>query len=904
MAKIYVDNQPHEVDSSKNLLEVCLSEGYDLPYFCWHPDMGSVGACRQCAVKKYEDEDDTQGHIVMSCMEPAADGTRISIEDNEATDFRSSVIEWLMTNHPHDCPTCDEGGECHLQDMTVMTGHTYRRHRFNKRTFRNQYLGPCINHEMNRCIQCYRCVRFYRDYAGGNDFDAMASKNRVYFGRHKEGTLRSEFSGNLVEVCPTGVFTDKTLKKHYTRKWDFTTAPSICQQCSLGCNIIPGERYGELRRIQSRFNGKVNGYFICDRGRYGYEYVNDEERITAPKLSKGKPGKFDTVSPNKILEYIGKKVKDTEMIGIGSPRSSLETNFMLRKLVGTDNFYQGVDAQTHDLVNAALKNLQEGPARSPAMRETEDCDAILVLGEDLINTAPRLALSLRQAANSKAEDKAEEMQIPKWHAAAVQRAGQGEKHPVFIATPDYTKLDNIAEETYQAAPREIARLGFAIAHELNDSAPEVKNLNKDTKEKVKAIAKALKEADNPLIVSGTSLGSKPVVQAAANVAWALCEGEKQANLSYVVPEANSMGTAMIGGKSLDDAFEQVERGKAETAFILKNDLYERVARDKVDAFFDNVENLIVLDVLENKTTHQADAVVPVGTYAESDGTLVNNEGRAQRYYQVFQPDGNIQESWRWLRNILDQIDHEQTKDLNYLDDFTRALVKEIPAVKGVEDVAPSAEYRIAGQKIPRATHRYSGRTAEHAGESVHEPKPADDPDSPMSFTMEGYRGQPPSSNIPFFWSPGWNSQQAINKYQIEVGGGLHGGDPGVRLIEPQKNGKVEFHQEVPNKFQSKQGQWRVYPAHEIFGSETTSMYTEALQERAPKPYIVLSHEDQDKIKAKPDEKVKLTLHGEEIELPVIYSKLLQKGTAALPMGLKKIPSHANLPAWIKITKAK
>ena len=221
-------------------------------------------------------------------MEPVTDGLIVSIEDNEAKAFRASVIESLMTNHPHDCPVCDEGGECHLQDMTVMTGHNYRRFDFPKRTYNDQNLGPFINHEMNRCIQCYRCVRFYRDYAGGKDLNVFASRNHVYFGRHEDGTLENEFSGNLVEVCPTGVFTDKTLKKHFTRKWDLSNAPSVCVHCSVGCNTIASERYGSLRRIMNRYNGAVNGYFICDRGRFGYEFVNNERRI---KTSLIRPGK-------------------------------------------------------------------------------------------------------------------------------------------------------------------------------------------------------------------------------------------------------------------------------------------------------------------------------------------------------------------------------------------------------------------------------------------------------------------------------------------------------------------------------------------------------------------------------------------------------------------------------------
>ena len=142
MPTIYVDGKPYKVPEGQNLLHACLSLGFDIPYFCWHPAMHSVGACRQCAVKLFKDENDTKGKIVMSCMTLARDGTRISIDDPDAVRFRKTAIEWLMLNHPHDCPVCDEGGECHLQDMTEMCGHVYRRTRFKKRTYRNQYLGP------------------------------------------------------------------------------------------------------------------------------------------------------------------------------------------------------------------------------------------------------------------------------------------------------------------------------------------------------------------------------------------------------------------------------------------------------------------------------------------------------------------------------------------------------------------------------------------------------------------------------------------------------------------------------------------------------------------------------------------------------------------------------------------
>ncbi|MGH8600052.1 MAG: 2Fe-2S iron-sulfur cluster-binding protein, partial [Burkholderiales bacterium] len=367
MATVHIDNVPHTVNGDGNLLQECLTLGFDLPYFCWHPAMGSVGACRQCAIKQFKDEKDTQGKIVMACMTAAKDGTRISIDDPEAREFRRSVGEWLMINHPHDCPVCDEGGECHLQDMTVMTGHVYRRYRGLKRTFRNQDLGPFINHEMNRCIQCYRCTRFYREYAGGHDLDALMLRNHVYFGRHQDGTLENEFSGNLVEICPTGVFTDKSLKRHYTRKWDLQTAPSVCVHCSLGCNTIPGERYGMLRRIRNRYNGAVNGYFLCDRGRYGYEFVNGERRIRQPLLRQHRDEALHPVTRQQVLEQLAPLfAAEHRALGIGSTRASLEANFALRTLVGADRFHLGVPERDHALLTAVLDIMRSGPARTPS----------------------------------------------------------------------------------------------------------------------------------------------------------------------------------------------------------------------------------------------------------------------------------------------------------------------------------------------------------------------------------------------------------------------------------------------------------------------------------------------------------------------------------------------------------
>ncbi|MEW6112791.1 MAG: NADH-quinone oxidoreductase subunit NuoG, partial [Thermodesulfobacteriota bacterium] len=739
MVTIYVDNMPYEVREGQNLLGACLSLGFDIPHFCWHPALHSVGSCRLCAVKIFRDENDTRGRIFMSCMTPATDGVRISINDAEVRHFRASVIEWLMLNHPHDCPVCDEGGECHLQDMTVMTGHACRRTHKKKRTYSNQYLGPFINHEMNRCIQCYRCVRFYRDYAGGRDLDAFGVHSRMYFGRFEEGTLENEFSGNLVEICPTGVFTDKTFKKHYTRKWDLQTAPSICVHCGLGCNTIAGERYGTLRRILNRYNGQVNGYFLCDRGRFGYEFVNSERRIREPLARTGQgESALQPITADEALNRLAGLVRNSSrIIGIGSPRASLEANFALRALVGEDNFSTGMAQAEEDLVSLIVDVLRDGPVRSASLRELESADAALILGEDVTNTAPMMALYLRQLVRQKPMAIADRLKIPRWLDAAVRGAVQEEKGPLFIATPAATGLDDVATETFRAAPDDIARLGLAVAHELDTHAPPVADLSPDQHALAARIAEALREAELPVVVVGTSSMNLAIIQAAANVAWALHSLGRPVSLSFVVPECNSIGVALMGGLSIEEAIEGAESGPIDTVIVLENDLCTRVSKELLSRLRASCKNLVAIDHCLTESVTEAELVLPAATFAESQGTLVNNEGRAQRYYRVFLASEPIRESRHWLREAKVAAEGKQSENLELFDDFVTQMAWTLPVFEAVSNIAPPAGFRIVGRKVARQPHRYSGRTAMLADVAVEEPAPPPDPDSALSFSMEG-----------------------------------------------------------------------------------------------------------------------------------------------------------------------
>lgn len=905
MTTIYIDDRPYEIGDGQNLLEACLSLGFDLPYFCWHPALHSVGACRQCAVKIFRDEKDRKGRIVMSCMTPAADGTRISIDDPEARAFRASVIEWLMANHPHDCPVCDEGGECHLQDMTVMTGHVYRRYRFPKRTHVNQDLGPFVNHEMNRCIQCYRCVRFYRDYAGGRDFDVFSSHRNVYFGRHSDGPLESEFAGNLVEVCPTGVLTDKSLKKHYTRKWDLQTAPSVCVHCGVGCNTIPGERQGTLRRIRNRYNRQVNGYFLCDRGRYGYAFVNGEKRILHPlRRRNGRDGGVpEPLDRGKMMELLAPLFCRGAfgVIGIGSPRASLEANFALLTLVGPENFYGGTGERDHGLVALILECLTKGPARTPSLKDVEESDAVFVLGEDVPNRAPRLALALRQSIRRKPMAVAEKLHIPPWDDAAVREALQEARGFLFTAGAAQSRLDPIATDTCRAAPDDLARLGFAVAYELDKDSPPVPDLTDDMKARAAIIAGALREADRPLIISGTALGSEAMIRAAAQVAASLhAGGKKEVSLCFIVPECNSLGPGLLGGKPLGTAWKAFEKGTADTLVIVENDLYRRAEPSRVDRLLASARHVIVIDHTENATTDRADFVLPAATFAEESGTLVSLEGRAQRYYRVLEPRGDIQESWRWIRDIMIATEHPRTPSWQNLDDVASSLSNAVPVLHDLRNAIPPADFRMTGQKIPRQPHRFSGRTAMTADRTVHEPKPPNDPDSPFAFSMEGSGAAPPGPLMARFWSPGWNSIQAVNKYQDGIGGTLRGGDGGLRILEPQGTPQKTADIAIPAAFERRRGEWLVVPLYHVFGSEELSIHAPGIAELSPDPYLALNPVEGEKNRCRAGDIVGLTISGRKLDLPVRLDPSLPPGVAGLPAGLPAL-AGLGLPAWCALS---
>lgn len=903
MPVIHVEGRAYEVRAGQNLLQAVLGLGFDLPYFCWHPALGSVGACRQCAVKQFQNADDAQGRIVMACMTPVAEGLRISVHDPEAVAFRRSVIEWLMTNHPHDCPVCDEGGECHLQDMTVMTGHAHRRHRFAKRTFRNQDLGPLVHHEMNRCIQCFRCVRFYGDYAGGTDLSVFGSRNRTYFGRFRDGTLASPFAGNLVEVCPTGVFTDKPLRQHYSRKWDLQTAPSICVHCGLGCNTLAGERYGELRRILNRYHPEVNGYFLCDRGRFGYGFASGRWRLRDAQVRDGASGALRVVTADEATEHVAARLREagaTRVIGIGSPRASLEANYALRALVGPERFCNGLGRAEARLTAMTLRQLRETPARVPSLREVEQADAVLILGEDVTATAPRLDLALRQAARRQPGRDAGALGIPAWNDAFVRLVEDGRYGPVHLATPAATALDPLARTRLRAMPEEIARLGFAVAHACDPRAPAPATLPAESAAAASAIAADLLAAERPLIVAGPGAGSVDVLRAAARVAQALVARGKPAALCLTLPECNTLGVGMLEERGLDGVESIAPEGDIEVAIVLENDLARRMGGAAAGRLLRRVRHLIVVDCIATDLAAHAEVLLPAASFAEASGTLLSSEGRLQRYQAVYPAPEPMRAAWRWLCDVASRTGMERQWHWETIEDVAAALAADVPALAAIRELGrqnalPSV---AAGRVVPRQAERYSGRTAMRANVSVHEAPPPVDPDAPFAFSMEGYAGSPPAASIPRYGAPGWNSVSALNRFQEEIAGPLRGGEPGRRIFEPAPAPASAAEapadtRDAPPPYVARPDVWCVVALHHTFGSEELSALAPPIASLAPAPYAALGAADAARLGAAEGDPLEIRRGDETHTLPLRIVPELPAGALGLPAGL---PGAADLLA--------
>jgi NADH-quinone oxidoreductase subunit G len=594
MPTIVVDDREIKVPLGTKVIQAAEQLGIMIPRFCYHPALGSVGACRVCAVKFVQGP--FKG-VQMSCMIDVQDGMVVSTTDEEAVDFRKHVIEWLMLHHPLDCPVCDEGGHCLLQDMTVSGGHGSRRYLGPKRTYRDQYLGPLIQHEMNRCIHCYRCSRFYQEFSGYRDLGVLRISNRTYFGRYQDGTLESPFAGNLTDICPTGVYTDKP-SRFIGRRWDFERGPSLCINCSLGCHTVTSARYREVVRQEARFSKIVNGYFICDRGRYGFNYASQPERPRRARIGSEEVSWEDALqTAAKQLNQISRESGADTVACLGSTRSSLESQGMLKRLC------------------------RENEWREPIF--WMESDMALKVKTDPLNEAPMLALAMRQAQRAGArvvviDPRPIDLPFVFQHLPVSPQAlnlwlGRLIKNGVDRKTSEI--LGREAREFYDAIPKV--------------DLPHLENLSH--------IATVLQESQRPVIVCGVEIVSITTPDLVADFVTLLTAAAKQAGLFYTMPGANAFGASLFSedGQSFDQLLTQLEKGDIRALVIVETDPFWLFSdRQRLDAAIGKLDLLVVLDYVNSQATQLAHIFLPTATLYESDGIFINQEGRAQAATRV------------------------------------------------------------------------------------------------------------------------------------------------------------------------------------------------------------------------------------------------------------------------------
>ena len=601
MPNLKIDNREIDVPAGTKVIEAAERLGIMIPHFCFHPALGSVGACRVCAVAFTEGP--VKG-IQMSCMIDVQDGMVVSTTDAEAVDFRRHVIEWLMLHHPHDCPVCDEGGHCLLQDLTVAGGHGLRRFKGLKRTHNNQDLGPLVQHEMNRCIQCYRCSRFYQEFTGYRDLGVMGIGSRVYFGRSASGALESPFSGNLTDICPTGVYTDKP-SRYFGRRWDYQRHPSLCLHCSLGCNLTASARYRRVVRHEARPNLDVNGHFLCDRGRYGYAYAGAADR-PRQAMAAGSPGPIVDILAG-AREAIQKTVAQHgpgSVAVVTSSRSNLETLAVLKQACERRVWAGPATAPTdRQALNQKTAIGCLRPELAVSLAADTEAHDVLVIGADPLNEAPMLALSLRQ----------------------VQRCGGH----VTVIDPRGVRLP-FDFDHWAVHPASMGAILQALIHEIDGNGTAAAGVS--TTFDVTKLARRLNASPRPVVICGTDILTSWEIALAGDLAQALCRTHKVAGLFYTLTGANAFAAALAqdGRLSTETVLDRIEDGRVRLLVAVEQDLWHEFPdRKRLQAALKQLDHLVLLDYINSPMSHEANYFIPTQPIYESGGHWINQEGRLQ-----------------------------------------------------------------------------------------------------------------------------------------------------------------------------------------------------------------------------------------------------------------------------------
>ncbi|MDQ5941433.1 MAG: NADH-quinone oxidoreductase subunit [Pseudomonadota bacterium] len=688
MLEIEIDGKQIQVPDGSTVMDAAQQVGAYIPHFCYHKKLSIAANCRMCLVQV-----EKAPKPLPACATPVTNGMKVFTHSELAVKAQKGVMEFLLINHPLDCPICDQGGECQLQDLAVGYGASSSRYQEEKRVVFHKNVGPLISmQEMSRCIHCTRCVRFGQEVAGIMELGMinrnMHSEISTFVGR----SVDSELSGNMIDLCPVGALTSKPFR-YAARSWELQRRKSVSPHDSVGANLIVQVKNNRVMRVLPRENDEVNECWISDKDRFSYESLNSDARLQKPMIRVD--GQLREVEWNVALDYVAHALKDIvkenggDSIGaLASPHATLEELSLLKKVfngLGSKN----VDFRLRRRDFSADGKRAGTPWLGLKISEIKDLDAALVVGSFLRKDHPLLAQRLRQAAK-------------KYTKVSLVTVGGDDQ---------LIKL----HQNFNVSPSDMVLVLAAItkAAAYAKGVPAVSGFDGiEPCDKAKAIAQSLIEGDKRAIFLGNVAEQHPQAAVLQTLAQELAK-LTGATFGFLGEAANSVGGYVAGALPSTgglNAYEMLAQPrKAYVVLGSEVDLDSHNGPQAVTALKQAALTVVLTPFKDGAVTEYADALLPITPFTETSGTFINTEGRVQSFNGVVQPLGDARPGWKVLRvlgNVLglsgfDQVSSEAVRDavISASAEFVSGLDNDIKDVTLAPAAGVSGLQRVADVPI-------------------------------------------------------------------------------------------------------------------------------------------------------------------------------------------------------------
>lgn len=636
MINIEIDGKLVQTERGSMVMDAAHKAGVYIPHFCYHKKLSIAANCRMCLV-----EVEKAPKPLPACATPAAEGMKVKTHSEMAVKAQKGVMEFLLINHPLDCPICDQGGECQLQDLAVGYGGMASRYTEEKRIVMHKDIGALVStEEMSRCIHCTRCVRFGQEIAG------VMELGMAFRGEHSEimsfvnSTVDSELSGNMIDLCPVGALTSKPFR-YTARSWELSRRKSVSPHDGLGANLAVQVKNNKVMRVVPIENEDVNECWISDKDRFSYEGLNSPERLTRPMIKQD--GKWIEVEWQSALEYVANGLRQitnaagADQIGaLATPHSTLEELYLLQKLlrgIGSGN----VDFRLRQSDFSADGKQAGAPWLGMPVAEINTRDRFLIVGSFLRKDHPLLAQRVRQA---------------------VKRGAQA--NILHSAADDL--LMPVANQAI-VAPAEIVNLLAQILKALageKQAAVDAAVQGVTVSASAAAIAKSLAGGERAAVLLGNFAQQHPQAAQIALLAEQIAT-LSGAKFGYLGAAANSVGGYLAGAvpfagvQGMNAAQMLATPRKAYVLLNVEPELDMHDAQQAMHAMY-AADMVVALSAFKHHATDYADVLLPIAPFTETSGTFVNTEGRAQSFKGAVKPLGEARPAWKVLRvlgNLLD-----------------------------------------------------------------------------------------------------------------------------------------------------------------------------------------------------------------------------------------------------------